>query len=109
MEKKVIRIGSVGLGGIWTGVHEPGIRRSPDLELVAICDIDEEKLKAAGEKYGIDEAHRFVDYHDLINCPDVDAVDICTSNDAHFEIGMAAVEAANPMTLKTHHHDRGRS
>ena len=36
MEKKVIRIGSVGVGAIWTGVHEPGIRRSPDLELVAI-------------------------------------------------------------------------
>ena len=100
MEKKVIRIGSVGLGGIWTGVHEPGIRRSPDLELVAICDIDEEKLKAAGEKYGIDEAHRFVDYHDLINCPDVDAVDICTSNDAHFEIGMAAVEAGKPYDIE---------
>ncbi|WP_302400518.1 Gfo/Idh/MocA family protein [Neglectibacter timonensis] len=100
MEKKVIRIGSVGLGGIWTGVHEPGTRRSPDLELVAICDIDEEKLKAAGEKYGIDEAHRFVDYHDLINCPDVDAVDICTSNDAHFEIGMAAVEAGKPYDIE---------
>lgn len=100
MEKKVIRIGSVGLGGIWTGVHEPGIRRSPDLELVAICDIDEEKPKAAGEKYGIDEAHRFVDYHDLINCPDVDAVDICTSNDAHFEIGMAAVEAGKPYDIE---------
>ena len=100
MEKKVIRIGSVGLGGIWTGVHEPGIRRSPDLELVAICDIDEETLKAAGEKYGIDEAHRFVDYHDLINCPDVDAVDICTSNDAHFEIGMAAVEAGKPYDIE---------
>lgn len=100
MEKKVIRIGSVGLGGIWKGVHEPGIRRSPDLELVAICDIDEEKLKAAGEKYGIDEAHRFVDYHDLINCPDVDAVDICTSNDAHFEIGMAAVEAGKPYDIE---------
>ena len=100
MEKKVIRIGSVGLGGIWTGVHEPGIRRRPDLELVAICDIDEEKLKAAGEKYGIDEAHRFVDYHDLINCPDVDAVDICTSNDAHFEIGMAAVEAGKPYDIE---------
>ena len=48
MKEKVIRVGSVGLGGIWTGVHEPGIRRSPDLELVAICDIDEEKLQAAG-------------------------------------------------------------
>lgn len=100
MDKKVIRIGSVGLGEIWTGVHEPGIRRSPDLELVAICDIDEEKLKAAGEKYGIDEAHRFVRYQDLINCPDVDAVDICTPNDVHFEVGMAAVEAGKPYDIE---------
>jgi len=69
MEKKVIRIGSVGVGAIWTGVHEPGIRRSPDLELVAICDIDAEKLRAVGEKYGIDEAHRFTDYRDLSRSP----------------------------------------
>ncbi len=100
MENKRIRVGSVGLGSIWSGVHEPGIRRSPDLELVAICDIDEEKLQAAGEKYGIDPAHRFTDYHDLINCPDVDAVDICTSNDAHFMIAMAAVEAGKPYDLE---------
>ena len=73
MTEKVIRVGSVGLGGIWTGVHEPGIRRSPDLELVAICDIDEEKLQAAGEKYGIPPERRFTDYHDLISCPDVEA------------------------------------
>ena len=47
MEKKINRIGSVGLGSIWNGVHAPGIQRSPNLELVAICDIDEEKLQAA--------------------------------------------------------------
>ena len=100
MSEKVIRVGSVGLGGIWTGVHEPGIRRSPNLELVAICDIDEEKLQAAGEKYGIPPERRFTDYHALINCPDVEAVDICTSNDAHFEIAMAAVEAGKPYDLE---------
>lgn len=100
MSEKVIRVGSVGLGGIWTGVHEPGIRRSPNLELVAICDIDEEKLQAAGEKYGIPPERRFTDYHDLISCPDVEAVDICTSNDAHFEIAMAAVEAGKPYDLE---------
>lgn len=98
--KKVIRVGSVGLGQIWTGVHEPGIRKSPDLELVAICDIDEERLNAVGEQYGIDEAHRFVDYHDLVNCPDVDAVDICTPNDVHFEVGMAAVAAGKPYDIE---------
>lgn len=100
MEKKIYRVGSVGVGGIWSGVHEPGIRRSPDLELVAICDIDEAKLRAAGEKYGIDAAHRFTDYHDLINCPDVDVVDVCTSNDAHFEIAMAAVKAGKPYDIE---------
>ena len=51
MEKKVIRVGSVGVGAIWGGVHEPGIAKSPDLTLVAICDIDEKKLEAVGEKY----------------------------------------------------------
>ena len=100
MGNNVTRIGSVGVGGIWTGVHEPGIRKSPELELVAICDIDEEKLHAMGEKYGIDKAHRFVDYHDLIRCPEVDAVDICTSNDAHFEIAMEAVKVGKPYTLE---------
>lgn len=100
MEHRVIRIGSVGVGVIWTGVHEPGIRRSPDLELTAICDIDQDKLNAAGEKYGIPPERRFTDYHDLIRCPDVDAVDICTSNDAHFEIAMAAVEAGKPYDLE---------
>ena len=43
MEKKVIRVGSVGVGEIWNGVHAPGIAKSPDLALVAICDIDEKK------------------------------------------------------------------
>ena len=46
MEKKVIRVGSVGVGAIWGGVHEPGIAKSPDLTLVAICDIDEKKLRS---------------------------------------------------------------
>lgn len=96
----VIRVGSVGIGGISRGVHLPGIAKSPDLQLVAVCDIDPEALRYARETYGIDEAHCFTDYHDLINCPDVEAVDICTSNDAHFEIAMAAVEAGKPYDLE---------
>ena len=71
-----IRVGSVGIGGISRGVHLPGIEKSPDLKLVAVCDIDPEALRYAQEKYGIDDAHCFTDYHDLINCPDVDAVDL---------------------------------
>ena len=90
----VIRVGSVGIGGISRGVHLPGIKNSPDLELAAVCDIDPAALRYAQETYGIDQAHCFTDYHDLINCPDVDAVDISTPNNVHFPVAMAAVEAA---------------
>lgn len=92
----IIRIGSIGLGNISAGVHIPGILSSPDLRLTAICDADPERLRQRGEQYGIDEAHRFTDYHDLIACPDVDAVDISTPNVSHFEIAMAAVAAGKP-------------
>jgi predicted dehydrogenase len=99
-ETKRIGIGCIGLGGISKGVHLPGIERSKDLKLVAICDIDPKALKAVQEKYGIDDSHCFTDYNDLINCSDVDAVDISTPNDSHFEIAYATAKAGKPYSLE---------
>ena len=53
MEKKVFRVGSVGIGGISRGVHLPGIHKSPDLELVAVCDLKPERMEYARNTYGI--------------------------------------------------------
>lgn len=89
----VLRVGAVGLGGISNGVHIPGIMKCPDLELVAICDIDPVRLKERAEQYGIAQDHCFIDYHDLIACPDVDVVDIATPPHVHIEIAMAAAKA----------------
>lgn len=98
--KKIHRTGTVGLGGIARGVHLPGVDRSPDLQLAAICDIDRDKLIYFKELYGIDDAHCFTDYHDLIACADVDAVDICTPNDVHFEVAKAAILANKPYAVE---------
>ena len=57
MEKKVFRVGSVGIGGISRGVHLPGIHKSPDLELVAVCDLKPERMEYARNTYGIREDH----------------------------------------------------
>lgn len=96
----MIRIGSVGIGAISRNVHLPGIEKSPDLQLVAVCDVDPEALRYAQERYGIDEAHCFTDYHDLIHCPDVDAVDIATPNYVHYEVALAAAEAGKPYAVE---------
>ena len=96
----IIRIGSVGIGGISNNVHIPGIMASKDLELTAVCDNNPEALERARVRYNIAPDHCFLDYHDLINCPDVDAVDITTPNDVHFPIALAAAESGKPFALE---------
>ncbi len=95
-----LRVGSIGLGGISGGVHIPGIRGADNVELVALCDIDANKLKERAAAYGIPEDHCFSDYHDLIACPDVDVVDISTPNNVHFDIAMAACAAGKSYGLE---------
>lgn len=97
---KTYRVGLIGTGSIATGVHIPGILSCPNLELVAICDSNPEALEETSKKFGISKEYCFTNYQDLIACPEVDAIDITTSNDAHFEIAMAAVAAKKPYALE---------
>lgn len=99
-ETKKIRYGVIGIGGIAQGVHIPGILRSPDAELVAVCDINPDKLAMAKEKYGIPEDHAFLDYHDLLSSGYVDAVSICTPNDVHVKVAMEAVKQGIPFACE---------
>ena len=96
----MVRIGVVGTGGIACNVHIPEILKCPEGKLVAICDIDEEKLRAAGEKFNIPENMRFKNYMDLINCPEVDAVEVCTPNHLHVPIALAAVKAGKHVEVE---------
>lgn len=96
---KKIRMGVIGLGGI-SRVHIEGIQRSPDAELVAVCDINPEVLKSRGDLYGIPEKRRFTAHTALLKCPEVDAVSICTANDSHCQIAMDAVKYGKPFALE---------
>jgi predicted dehydrogenase len=86
-----IRVGTVGLGFIANGVHLPGIKRSPDLELTAICDIDSVALDKVQKEYDVDEEHC---------CDEVDVVDICVPNDVHYPVAMYAIEKGKPYNLE---------
>lgn len=89
MSKK-LRIGLVGAGGIATVAHMPGYAKMNNVEIVAVCDIKPEKAKVLAEKYNIPLV--FDNYMDMINLPDLDAIDICTPNYLHSTIAVAALE-----------------
>lgn len=85
-----LKIALIGAGGIANWAHLPGYSRMDNVELVAVCDIIEERAKKAAEKYNIPAV--YTDYHDVLNIKDLDAVDICTPNYLHSIIACEALE-----------------
>lgn len=96
----MVRIGIIGVGGIANSVHIPGINSANGGVLTAICDIDREALKRTGDKYNIPEHLRFENYIDLINCSEVDAVEICTPNYLHVKMAADAARAGKPINVE---------
>lgn len=102
MAKKPLRIGLVGYGFMGR-THSNGYRRVSnffDLEytpvLKAVCARDEAKVKAFAEQWGYESTE--TDWRKLIARDDIDAIDICTPNNLHKEIALAAA-AAGKMIL----------
>ena len=77
---KPLKIGLIGTGGI-AQVHMRALDKTEDVEVVAVCDIVEEKALRTAEKFGVPNV--FVDYHDLLEMDEIEAVSICTWNQAH--------------------------
>jgi len=91
---KKVRVGIVGCGGIANQKHLPSLRANADLnEVVAFCDLIEERAVKAAKEYGTPDAKVYTDYHELVNDPRVDVVHVCTPNVAHCPITVAAFEA----------------
>jgi predicted dehydrogenase len=91
----IIRVGLIGCGGI-SGKHLSELSKANGAVIYALCDINTDRLNAAGDKYGVPQERRFTDWHKLIECSEVDAVDICTPNYLHVTMAEAAVEAGKP-------------
>ena len=85
-----LKVGVIGVGGIARS-HMPGWAASEDAEVVAGGDISEAALQAWGAQFGV--ARLETDVAALINDPDIDIIDVCTPNNYHAPLSIAALEA----------------
>lgn len=85
-----IKVGIIGVGNIAES-HINGYLQNPDVELYAFCDINEERLKQKGEKFGV--TRLFTDKNEMLKLEEIDAVSVCTWNAAHAECTIAALNA----------------
>ena len=89
-----LKIGVIGCGGIANQKHFPAMKNNSDLcEIVAFCDIIEERAVKGKAEYGTPEAKVYTDYRDLLADPNVEVVHVLTPNVSHSEITIAAFAA----------------
>lgn len=85
-----LKVGFIGTGGI-AHAHMPGWLSSPHTEVVAASDVAQGAVDAWGQKYGTPKLT--TDAYALINDPSIDIIDICTPNNYHAELTIAALDA----------------
>jgi predicted dehydrogenase len=85
-----LKVGVIGVGGI-ARTHMPGWEASPHAEVVAGSDISEAALQAWGERNGV--TRLVTDSAELIDDPEIDIIDVCTPNNYHAPLSIAALNA----------------
>jgi len=88
-----LKVAIIGCGGIAHGKHLPSLAKLEQVELVAFCDIVAEKAKEAADKYGAAGAKVYDNYVELLQDRSIDVVHVCTPNDSHADISIAALES----------------
>lgn len=85
-----LKVGIIGVGGI-AKTHVPGWQASPDTEIVAASDIVEDTVKKFAADNKIPKYSTKAE--DIINDPDIDIIDVCTPNNYHAPLSIAALNA----------------
>ena len=97
MTKKKLNVGMVGYGFMGR-THSNAFRKVGNFfdnehqpVLKAICGRNEANTRAFADQWGYESIE--TDWRKLVERKDIDVVDICTPNDSHMEIAIAAAQA----------------
>ena len=93
-----IKIGLVGLGRAGVGMHIHELESRKDkFQIVAVCDIIEERRNLWAEKLG---AKAYASIEELVKDPDVELVDIATRSCDHYAHAKTALLAGKDVQLE---------
>ena len=91
------RVGVIGAGSI-ARAHLEAYAANPDVEIIAISDINAARARAVAQEFGASRS--YADAHELLAQDDIDGVSVCTWNDSHATWTIAAVEAGKHVLVE---------
>jgi predicted dehydrogenase len=101
---QTIKAAIVGTGFIGPA-HLEALRRLPNIEVVALCEVTQELANEKAKVLGIPRAYTF---DEMLKQDDIDVVHICTPNFLHFAQAKAVLESEKhvicekPLAVKIH-------
>ena len=107
MEK--INVGIIGCGRI-SDLHYPGYRQSQQARIHAVCDTDRDLAQRRKTEWGAERL--YIDYHEMIQDRDIDAVEVLSPHRLHESMVVEAARAGKhiavqkPMTIDLASADR---
>ena len=99
---KKLKVAVIGCGNI-SVMHLDSIAAFEDVELVAVCDVKENRAVSASQKYG---GKVYTDYNEMFDKEKLDAVHICLPHYLHVPVSIDAfkkginVISEKPMSIK---------
>jgi predicted dehydrogenase len=85
----LVRLGIVGAGGIANYHHIPNLLKHPRAQITAVCDVNAEAATETAQRHDI--AYIYTDYRAMLDEAPLDALVVCTSNDQHAPVSLAAI------------------
>ena len=86
----MLRVGLVGTSWWADAMYLPALADHPRGAITAVCGRDPERTQDAATRWGVERA--FTDWREMLESGSVDAVIVCSPNDTHYPITMAAID-----------------
>ena len=90
---RTVKVGIIGCGGIGQNKHMPSLSKIENVQIVAFCDLIEERAQMCKEKFGTPDAFVCTDYKELLAIEDIEVVHVLTPNREHAQITVDALYA----------------
>lgn len=88
----MVRVGIIGTGLIAMSHAASILQCGADCKITALCNHTQEKMDRFADMFNLKDVRKYLDYKEMIDAGELDAVSVCTSNDCHREIVIYAAE-----------------
>ena len=94
MTESKLRIGIIGAGG-FAADHMEAFAHIPEVEVVAFMRRSDGPLREMQERFGVPKG--YTDHREMLDDPDIDAIDIITPTDSHKFYALEAIASGRPV------------